>query len=365
MSGATLGTALAVRRRRAGAGHTVGEEVGDELRARRAEAVERGVAGEPDRVGAEQPGHRCDLGRVDGAGLEAVVERVQEVHRRCAAEREEVARHERLGGQPGQRRVDGVAPAEGAELLAGELQDASARVAGVERGGGLLPRSRRVLVAVDRRVDEAAAGERRQVGDRQQDDDGRQDRPPRHPAAEPERSGGVDEGTGAEGQSEHEHRHGTRRRAQGQGGAGLAVAAEQAHQRRRVVDRVDADGEHDADRHEEGGEAAVGPAGGDDPDERDDQQHEPGDDDASRDHVVASGRRRRVPGVAHVGQPVAEVAPHLGRRRRVADRVQRLAVGQHVGAEPALDRHRDDPPQRHDERQAADAQRRRRGPAAT
>ncbi len=41
-----------------------------------------------------------------------------EVHRRGAAERQQVAGDERPVGQPGQRRVDGVAPAEGAELLA-------------------------------------------------------------------------------------------------------------------------------------------------------------------------------------------------------------------------------------------------------
>ena len=78
-----------------------------------------------------------------------------------AAERQQVAGDERPVGQPGQRRIDGVAPAEGAELGARQLQHAVAGRQRVERGGGVGPRRRRLLVAVEGRVDEAVAGERR------------------------------------------------------------------------------------------------------------------------------------------------------------------------------------------------------------
>ena len=52
-----------------------------------AEAVEGDVVGHPDRVDAEQPGDRGDRAGVDHTVLEAVVERVQQIHRarRCRA----------------------------------------------------------------------------------------------------------------------------------------------------------------------------------------------------------------------------------------------------------------------------------------
>ena len=69
-------------------------------------------------------------------------------------------------GQPGQRRIDGVPPPVGAELGPGQLQHAVAGRHGVERGGGVVPRRGRVLVAGERRVDEAVAEQRRQVAER-------------------------------------------------------------------------------------------------------------------------------------------------------------------------------------------------------
>ena len=148
---------LAVRRRRTESGRGRTEQRRDDLRAWGAEAVEGQVVGHPDRVDAEQTGDRCDGLGIDRARLEPVVERVQQVHRPGAAEREEVAGDERLVGEAGQRRVDGVAPPEGTELRARQLQHAVLRRAGVERRDRVVPRRRDVLVALEGDVDVAAA----------------------------------------------------------------------------------------------------------------------------------------------------------------------------------------------------------------
>ena len=313
-----------VRRRRAESRY-VPEQVGDELGSRSAEPVEGGVAAQPDRAGAEQAGDRGQRGRFDGAGLEPVVERVDEVHRRGAAEGEEVARDQRPGGQTGERWVDGVAPPEGAELLAGQLEHPAACGVLVEVGDGGRPRRGRVLVPIDRRIDEAVAGEHRQVGQRQQPDGGSGNRTPRHVALPRYRQrdrGGVDEQAGTDRQPQDEHRHGARARPQGERGAGRAIAEEDVHQRCGIADRVDADPEQDARDDERHGEPAVGPLRRHQPDEGHDEQHEPGRDEAPRHHVVAPRRRRRGVRVADVGEPVAEVAPHLRGRRREAHRLE-------------------------------------------
>ena len=147
-----------------------GEEVEHELGARRSEALEGSVAGDPDRVGTEQPGDRGERGRLGNTCLEAVVECVDEIHRRSASQRQQVAGDERPFGQPGQRRIDGVPPAERAELGTGQLQHAVAGGRGVEIRSGLEPRRWRVLVPFERRVDESVIGERRKVHDGQEDD---------------------------------------------------------------------------------------------------------------------------------------------------------------------------------------------------
>ena len=72
-------------------GTGAGEQVVDDLGPGEAEAVERHVVGHPDRVDAEQAGNRCDRVDVDHTVLEAVVQGEHEVHRRRAAERQQVA----------------------------------------------------------------------------------------------------------------------------------------------------------------------------------------------------------------------------------------------------------------------------------
>ena len=75
-------------------------------------------------------------------------------------------------------------------------------------------------------------------------------------------------------------------------------------------------------------------------------------------HVVGAGGRRRGVGIADVHQPVAERPPHLDRRGGQADVLERLRVGEQVGALATLDDLHRQPPRRRGERQPADAQRR-------
>ena len=65
---------------------TGSEQLVGQLRAWCPEAVECRVTGKPDRVGAEQPGDRGDGGELGDADLEAVVEGVEQVHRRRRTE---------------------------------------------------------------------------------------------------------------------------------------------------------------------------------------------------------------------------------------------------------------------------------------
>ncbi len=132
------------------------EEVGDDLGSWRAEPIERQVVAHPDGVGAEQTSHGGQAHRIDHAGLEAVVERVEQIHRPRAAERQEIACDERAVGEPCERRVDRVAPAERSELRSGQLQDSVLAGAAVEGGDGLCPGRRHILVALEGRIDVAA-----------------------------------------------------------------------------------------------------------------------------------------------------------------------------------------------------------------
>ena len=257
-------------------GH-VGEQVVDELRAGRAEAVEGGVAGQPDRARAEQAGDRRRSMPVRSC---PTWKRSSRAYTRSiaggAAEREQVARDERPVGQPGQRRVDGVAPPEGAELLARQLQDpvppatsaSSAATAAFHAAGTSWSRS--IAGSTSRRPVSD-----RQVGERQQPDGDRGDRPPRSRTRGDGRRTRerVDQAGGAEGEPEDEQRHGPRARAQGERGAGRPVAEQGVHQRRRVVDRVDADPEHDAGRRRAAmANPRCAPARGHEPGEGDEQR---------------------------------------------------------------------------------------------
>ena len=94
--------------------------------------------------------------RVEGVRLGAIVEGVEQIHRRGGAEWQEVAGDQRLGRQARQWRIDGVAPAVRAELGARELHDPVLHRPGVQRSRRLAPCRRRVLVADEGRVDEAA-----------------------------------------------------------------------------------------------------------------------------------------------------------------------------------------------------------------
>ena len=126
---------------------------------RRAEAVERRIAGQPDGVGAEEPGHGGDRGGLGHAALEAVVQGVEQVHGAGAAEGQEVPGDQRPVGQSREGRIDGVPPAKGAELGPGELRARGSRwarrraaaAASVHAVGG-------VLVALEGRVDQAGVG---------------------------------------------------------------------------------------------------------------------------------------------------------------------------------------------------------------
>ncbi len=98
-------------------------------------------------------------------------------------------------------------------------------------------------------------------------------------------------------------------------------------------------------------------------DQADDDEEEPAHDRRQIGHVVGAGGRRRGVRIADVHQPVAERPPRLDRRRRQADVLERLRVGEQVGALATLDDLHRQPPRRRGERQPADA--RRRGDGAT
>ena len=70
-----------------------------QLWSRGTEALERHVIADPDRVGAEEPGNRCDRGRIQRVGLGAIVECVQQVHSGWRSQWQEVAGDQWLGGQ--------------------------------------------------------------------------------------------------------------------------------------------------------------------------------------------------------------------------------------------------------------------------
>ena len=350
-----VGHRVAEAARRIGGGRGV-ERTGG-LRARRAEAVERHVTGDPHGVGAEQAGDRGDRLGLGPTLLEAVVEGVQQVHRRGRAEGQQVARHQRARGQPGQRRIDGVPPAVGTELGPGQLQHAIAGRHRIERGGGVVPRRRRLFVAGERRVDQAVTEQRREVAQREEDHEpGGEEAPPRTSVADR-----VDDRRRPEADPDRQQRQRPRARAQGERHAGLTVAGEEVGERRGVVERVHADRQHHADERQGHCEPAGGEPREHQPDQSDQHEHEPERHRVrqhvatGRRHVVGSGGRGRGERVAHVRQPVTEATPHLGRRRREADVLQRFRVGEQIGALAALDRQHHQPPQRGADRQDPDA----------
>src|SRR6185436_14412301 len=86
-----------------------------------------------------------------------------------------------------QRRIDRIAPPEGAELRTRQLHDAVLRRAGVERARRLLPRRWWVLVALEGRIDEPSVEQRRQVEDRQPNDDARHEETQARPSPNEQR----------------------------------------------------------------------------------------------------------------------------------------------------------------------------------
>ena len=229
-----------------------GELFGGRLRAGCAEAVEGRVAWQPDRVDAEQAGDRGDGRELCRSDLEAVVESVEEVHRRRGAEGEEVAGHERAVAQCRERRIDRVPPGERPELgprqvhhpvPVGELVQSRRR-----RGPG----RRGLLVTFQGRIDEPATGEHRQVAEGDEHDRGGE----HGPAPGDRAPDGVDEGGAAEGQPDGQQRQGPGARAQRQGQPVLTIAAERLGDRGRIDERMDTDGEHEPGERDGDGEAA-------------------------------------------------------------------------------------------------------------
>ena len=173
----------------------------------------------------------------------------------------------------------------------------------------------------------------------------------RSTARETDRADTADQQRDAERQAEQHDRHGARTAPECECEAALTVADEQRHHRRRVVDRVDADAENDAGAEQQRSESAVLPSAEHEPDDAGGHDHVADQDRAAGDEVVDRCRRRRSVGVAHVEQPVSEAAGDLGRCRGERHRLERLRIGQHVGAVAALDHQHHDPPERHAEAQ--------------
>ena len=137
------------------------------------------------------------------------------------------------------------------------------------------------------------------------------------------------------------------------------------HQRRRIGDRVNADGQHDADEDQQRRVPRWLQRVSAIPAMQHNNKRESDDDDAAGLEVVGRRAGGEPDWVPDVEQPVSEATQRLGADRRERHRLERLGVRQHVGAMTGLhDQHRD-PPQRHAEAQPADAQRGRRAPAAT
>ena len=140
----------------------------------------------------------------------------------------------------------------------------------------------------------------------------------------------------------------TRVRAVGEG-------LQQGAERRRVVERMGADGNGDADHHEDGEVEAVTP-----PDERGREQRQRRDGVADHDEraalrVVDAGFDPVAELVAPVEEPVAEPAQHLGRDARGGDGLDRLGVLEDVDAVAALGPQAGDPPQRRAQGEHTDA----------
>ena len=248
---------------------TDGRAVGD--RARRARRCRRRTAravssgrGVRKRSNAASPGSqivsapsRRAIGATAASSADPTWKRssraYEQVHRRRRAEGQQVAGHERAVGQrraaadrrctPSVKAPNSAPGSCSTRYPAGSSSRAAAAVG---------PRRRGLLVTLQRRVDEAVTGEHRQVAE---GDERRPRRRARSGARRPAPDG-VDERRRAEAQPDRQQRQGPGARAQRQRQPVLTVAAERLGDRRRIDERVDADGEHHADERQGDGEAA-------------------------------------------------------------------------------------------------------------
>ncbi len=219
-------------------------------------ALEGRLGGDQHGVRAEEPGHGTDRGPLGHAGLEAVVEGVERVHRGGAAEGQEVAGDEGAVADARQHRVDGVTPPVGRELHPRHLEDPVALGHRVQVATGVGPPRRHVLGSIEVRVHEAARPRRRQVehGQHHHRDPGQQ------PHAGPVAGEGGHERPGAQCQSEHDHGDGPGAGAQGEHERGSGRARQRGPEGRGVVDGIGADGQEHPGGEAERGEAPLRPA---------------------------------------------------------------------------------------------------------
>ena len=159
-------------------------------------------------------------------------------------------------GEAGEGLVDGVPPPVRPELLSGHLEHPVSRRFGVERGGGVEPGVGRVLVAGERRIDVVVAPQRGEIEHRQ---DGNRNR---HEGADPTppRPHSRHERPGTECEAERRHRYGAGAAPKGERQPRRRVVDEQIGDRRRVVERVHANGEQDTGSEDQQREPPVRPA---------------------------------------------------------------------------------------------------------
>ena len=253
--------------------------------------------------------------------------------------------------RPGIDRIDGVPPAVGGEIVAGQGVHPGRRVGLVQRGGGLAD-----VEGGRRRLGEAVGddgpgpqghGRTGHGGHRERTDD---QSGLAHPGGH-----GADPGAEEHGQSEDDQGRGPVGRAQGQPGRGVHQERldGRAHLRRIGIG-VGPDGQHHAhhgDQHEVGPVPPPGEGGGDE------AQHRHGEAGADQPQVLGVGHRRLGPGpqpVRPVEVPVAQSPDDLRGQRGPAGGRHRLGVLEDVDPVGRLHLEPDGPPQRDQHTEQAD-----------